>query len=148
MDTIAFITLNDIDACASLFMDTFSKEPWNDKYRSREQVYMFIKSYVDNNYFIGYLLKRNTKVIALCIGFQKALLEGNEYYIDQFCVDVTYQGQGIGSRFLSLIEEDIRKRDIRIIELNTNRGYLAEKFYKKNGFKELTDSMILVKVNT
>jgi len=42
-----------LDDCVDLFIDTFSKEPWNDVYESREQVVVFFENYMKNNYFIG-----------------------------------------------------------------------------------------------
>ena len=68
-----------------------------------------------------------------------------EYYIDQFCVGISYQGQGIGSQFMQLIEADISDKSLGAIILNTEAGYPAEQFYPKNGFEVLKGLMILAK---
>lgn len=134
-----------LNECVDLFIDTFSKEPWNDTYDSREQVVTFFENHMKNNYFLGYLLMKDHQVVALSIGAKKPWMEGMEYYIDQFCVDTKFQGQGIGSQFLKLIEEDIRKNGMNAIMLNTERGFPSEKFYIKNGFKILEELIILAK---
>ena len=49
--------LSMLDECVDLFMNTFSKEPWYDKYDSRNQVVDFFINYTKNNYFLPYLFK-------------------------------------------------------------------------------------------
>lgn len=68
-----------------------------------------------------------------------------EYYIDQFCVKTDLQGKGIGSYFLKLIENEIQTEKMNAIILNTERGFPAEKFYKKNGFQSVDELITLTK---
>lgn len=53
-------------------------------------------------------------------------------------MDPDCQGQGMGSRFLQLIEEDIKKRGLAGIYLETDNDKPAYKFYQDKGFTELT----------
>lgn len=134
-----------LDECVDLFIDTFSKEPWNDVYESRNQVMTFFVNHFNNNYFIGYVALLEEKPVALCIGMKKPWINGFEYYIDEFCVSYEMQGRGIGSRFLKAIEEDIKAQGMNAILLNTERNYPSHRFYEKNGFKTIEDLIILVK---
>lgn len=134
-----------IEECVDLFIDVFTKDPWNDTYSSRGQVMDFFQNYIDNNYFIGYVLKKQNRIIAMSIGMKKPWINGMEYYIDQFCVKTDLQGQGIGSRFLKLIESEIKTEKMNAIILNTDRGFPSEKFYLKNGFKPVDDLVTLTK---
>lgn len=81
----------------------------------------------------------------MSIGMKKPWINGLEYYIDQFCVKTDLQGKGIGSYFLKLIEKEIRGDKMNAIILNTERGFPAEKFYLKNGFKLVDELTTLVK---
>ncbi|RDY28137.1 N-acetyltransferase [Romboutsia weinsteinii] len=56
---------------------------------------------MNNNYFIGYILMRHEDIVALSVGAKKPWINGMEYYIDQFCVKESLQGNGVGSKFLS-----------------------------------------------
>lgn len=134
-----------IDDCVDLFIDTFSKEPWNDVYESRKQVVDFFENYMKNDYFIGYVLKIGDELVGLSIGAKKPCLKGMEYFIDQFCVSEKFQKQGVGSKFLELIESDIKKKDINTIVLTTSKGFPSEKFYIKNGFKVSDNAILLAK---
>ena len=90
-----------LDACVELFIEVFTKEPWNDTYGSREQVVTFFQNHMANNYFVGYVLEEDDRIIALSIGMKKPWINGLEYYIDQFCVSSELQGKGVGSSLTS-----------------------------------------------
>lgn len=139
------IKKNMIDDCVDLFIGTFTKEPWNDVYESREQVVKFFNNHFNNNYFVGYAALLDNKVVALSIGMKKPWIEGFEYYIDEFCVSYEMQGRAIGSWFIKAIEVDIKEQGMNAIILNTEKDYPSQKFYEKNGFKTFNDLVILAK---
>lgn len=134
-----------LDTCVDLFIETFSSKPWYDVYDSKEQVVNFFENHMNNNYFVGYVLKDENHIVALSLGMKKPWIKGMEYYIDQFCVKVDMQGQGIGSLFLKQIETDIKSKGMNAIILNTEKGYPSEKFYLKNNFDALDELVVLVK---
>lgn len=133
------------EECVDLFIDTFTKEPWNDIYESRGQVVNFFNNHFNNNYFVGYVAMLNDKIVALSIGMKKPWIKGMEYYIDEFCVSYDMQGKGIGSWFIREIEEGIKKQGMNGIILNTEKDYLSHKFYEKNGFQVIDDLIVLGK---
>lgn len=98
-----------IEECADLFIEVFTKAPWNDTYDSRTQVIDFFQN----------------------------------HYIDQFYVKTDWQGKGTGSLFLKLIESEIRTEKMNAIILNTAKGFPAENFYLKNGFRSNEELIIL-----
>lgn len=134
-----------VEICADLFMDTFSREPWNDVFESKEQVLTFFENHANNNYFVGYVLKKDEAIVATSIGMKKPWINGMEYYIDEFCVKADCQGMGVGSAFLRLIEADIKKKGMNAILLNTEKGFPSERFYLKNGFHPLGELVLLAK---
>lgn len=134
-----------VEACVDLFIDVFTKAPWNDTFDSREQVIDFFQNHMANNYFVGYVLKGQDGIIALSIGMKKPWIHGMEYYIDQFCVKPDLQGRGIGSCFLKLIECEIRKEQMNAMILNTEKGLPSESFYLKNGFKPVDGLVTFIK---
>lgn len=134
-----------IDECVDLYMDTFSKEPWNDEYESRQQVVDFFMNHFNNNYFLGYVAIMDKKIIALSIGMKKPWINGMEYYIDEFCVSDLMQGQGVGSEFLKEIEKINEADGMDGMILNTEKGYPSYNFYVKNGFRSINDLIVLGK---
>lgn len=134
-----------IEECVDLYIDVFTKAPWNDTYESGGQVSRFFRNHMANNYFVGYVLKGQGGIIALSIGMKKPWINGAEYYIDQFCVRTDLQGKGVGSYFLKLIEDESRKEQMNAIILSTERGFPSERFYLKNGFKPVGGLITFIK---
>lgn len=147
MDTPVLQKINTtmIDECVDLYIDTFTKEPWNDVYESRNQVVNFFLHHLQNNYFVGYAAVLEKKIVALSVGMKKPWINGLEYYIDEFCVSTDMQGKGIGSWFLQAIEKDIADQGMNGIILNTEQDFPSHKFYEKNGFTVLKDLIVLAK---
>ena len=139
------MTREHIEKCTDLFIDVFTKEPWNDTYDSRTQVINFFNNYLNNNYFVGFILKEKGQIIAMSLGMKKPWINGMEYYIDQFCVQSNLQNQGNGSHFLKIIESMIQSEGMNAIMLNTEKGFPSERFYLKNGFRVLEELVLLVK---
>lgn len=139
------LTSKYLDECVDLFIDTFTREPWNDEYDSKEQVENFFINHIKNNYFLGYIGLIDEKVVALSVGMKKPWIAGVEYYIDEFCIGHEFQGKGIGSMFIKKIEDSLGDENINGIILNTERGYPSCEFYIKNGFKVLGDLVVLGK---
>lgn len=81
----------------------------------------------------------------MSIGMKKPWINGAEYYIDQFCVRTDLQGKGVGSYFLKLIEDEIRKEQMNAIILSTERGFPSERFYLKNGFMPVDGLITFIK---
>lgn len=146
--TYTFDTIEDcnVEQVIDLFIDTFTRAPWFDVYESREQVERFFARFRADNYFLGYILWDQNQPIALSMGTKKPWIEGMEYVIDQFCVAPAYQGQKVGTYFLTQIEQEIIKMGLNAILLNTDKGVPAEAFYRKAGFRSLDQNLLLVKL--
>lgn len=139
METIVVTRMeeNMIEESVDLFISTFSREPWNDVYESKEQVREFFKNHFANNYFLGYVISVNGKIQGLSIGMKKPWIKGLEYYIDEFCIDYNLQGKGVGSKFIKEIEMDIRKEGLNGIILNTEKSFHLFNFIKRMVLKIL-----------
>lgn len=144
MMKIRNLDINDLPQCTQLFEDTFSKEPWFDN-DSMEDIKMLFMNHMNNNYFVGYVLLDDIKIVGLSLGFSKPWIRGMEYYIDQFVIEYGSQGKGYGSKFIELIDTDIKNKGMNAIILNTEKGYPAEKFYLKNGFSIIDNVIVLGK---
>ena len=58
--------------------------------------------------------------------------------IEEFCIDLQMQGQGIGSSFLKAVEVYLAENRIYRIFLQTENDVPAYRFYQRHGFQELT----------
>ena len=143
--SIETMTAEWLEEYVDVFINVFTKEPWNDVYESRGQVEAFFRNYMADNYFLGWALMRGGRCAGLCCGAKKPWLAGMEYWIDQFCVAEEFQRRGVGTLFLALVEKEAERLGLNGIMLATARGFPSEKFYLKNGFRRLDDTVLLVK---
>lgn len=123
---------------ASLYKSAFFGEPWNDDWSDEEQLAEYIKEKSGGFHAINYGLRIDGKLVAISMGQITHWWEGTNYVLDELCVSPECQGNGIGSRFMGLIESDLKERGVKGIFLQTDSDKPSYKFYQKNGFKELS----------
>ena len=146
-EQLLFIELDDsyLPQMAELFRDAFSGEPWNDNWSDTEQLMEYMKDISKAYSQLNYGLLIDGRLVGMSVGKIKHWWEGTEYAIDEICVSPEYQGRGLGSKFLSLIESAIREKGLGGIFLQTDNDKPAYRFYHKNGFRDLASHMSLYK---
>ena len=128
-----------------LFKSAFYGEPWNDDWSDEEQLAEYLKEKSGGYHAINYGMLIEGKLVAISLGQITHWWEGTNYVLDELCVSPDLQGTGIGSRFMELIEEDLKKRDVKGIFLQTDSDKPAYRFYQKNGFKDISKHVSLFK---
>ena len=134
-----FIKLDEsyLSAVADLYQRAFMGEPWNDDWSDRAQLEEYVKDVAAYFQGLNYGLLIDGKLVAVSLGSVRHWWEGTNYNIEEFCVDPVLQGKGIGSRFMSMIEDEIRKQGLAGIFLQTDKDKPSYRFYMKNGYKNL-----------
>ena len=122
---------------AKLIKSAFMGEPWNDDWSDKGQLYAYISDIACCPNSLNYGLIKDGRLIALSTGSLRHWWEGTNYSIEEFCIAPDMQCSGIGSRFLSMVEEDAKKRGAAGIFLQTDNDKPSYRFYLKNGFGEL-----------
>lgn len=139
-NTERFIILDEtyLPQMSELYRNAFMREPWNDDWSDSEQLSEYIRDISECRSSLNYGLVIGGKLAALSIGTICHWWEGTNYVVEEFCVSPDMQHQGLGTRFLKMIEEDLSKRGIAGIFLQTDNDKPSYRFYRKNGFDELT----------
>jgi len=134
-----FILLDEsyLPSMAELYRNSFGGEPWNDDWSNQEQLDEYIKEISSSYHALNYGLLIDGKLVALSIGMVRHWWEGTNYNIEEFCISPELQHQGLGTKFMKLIEGDIRQRGLAGIFLQTDKDKPSYRFYQKNGFFEL-----------
>lgn len=127
-----------------LFVAVFSAEPWNDKWVDDAQVDSYLKDLTDYGNTLSFVLvDESDTVVGGAIGYVSNWWEGREYYIKEFFIKGSEQEKGLGSLFLNEMSEHLKRSDIEYVTLMTDYSVPAFSFYKKNGFKESTDTAFM-----
>jgi len=136
---VKILSKEDIAACVEIYIDAYSKEPWNEKY-DYTSVHKYIEKYLKLNSFLGFVLMKNDEIIGEIFGLVMPTAFGDYYRIEDFCINPKDQNKGVGSKFIELIKEHLKDKELDSIILNTNRKFPSFLFYKKNGFVDLEES--------
>ncbi|MFT5593789.1 MAG: aminoglycoside 6'-N-acetyltransferase I [Oceanicoccus sp.] len=123
----------DIEACAVLFSNVFSSEPWNEpwtKHLARERLMHFYES----KGFIG-VLAESDGVNGFVLGNTEPFYFGSMFYLREMCIQTDLQKQGVGSNMFYALEKALSIDNVHSIYLTTEREIPAAEFYKKKGFK-------------
>ncbi len=134
-----------LTAIAEMYRNAFAGDPWNDDWSDTSQLTEYIRDV--SCYFQGlnYGLLIDGKLSAVALGSIRHWWEGTNYNLEELCVSKDLQGQGIGSRFMNLIEEDVKSMGLAGIFLQTDNDMPSYKFYRKNGYHELGEHVSFYK---
>lgn len=135
---------SDLELCVELFMDVFNKEPWNDQW-TYDRAKLYLMNYVDTPGFIGVVSAHEAAISGFIFGVSKYWWKGNEFFIHEMCVRTEHHRSGTGTNMLQFLEQLLIQEGIQDMALLTNRDIPAEKFYMKNGFKEIKRLVFLAK---
>jgi len=122
----------DLGICSDLFIDTFSRAPWNERW-DRDIVYSRLKQILDTPLSFGLIIE-STSSIGFALGFSEPWHQGSHFYLKEICIHSDFQRQGVGTRLMKALITQLKENDVQKIYLLTSRGDLSESFYTKLGF--------------
>lgn len=129
----------------ALYKAVFMGPPWNDDWSDDNQLTEYLLDLTKVRIPIRLGLYVDGKFVGFSIGDVRHWWGGTDYNIEELCIQTDLQGKGLGTKFMSLIEEYLETRGIHQIFLQTGRDMPAYEFYKKRGFEELTDHVSFFK---
>ena len=135
----------DLDRCVRLFIVVFGQEPWKDRWPSFDRAKAYLSDIVSTPGFRGFIAYEGRKIQGLCFGHVVQWWFGDEFFIDELCVDSDVQRTGIGTKLMGYVEQRLLKEGIQFAVLLTERNTLAESFYAKQGFAPSAKTMFMYK---
>ncbi len=135
----------DLNNCVELYKDVFSADPWNDQWIESSVVRDYLNELINNPVFRGYVIYKNSEMIAACLGHSRSWWSGKEFFIDEFFVSAKFQGKGIGTMLMNFVENHPDMINCNIFHLLTDKDVPAKNFYVKNGFKTRDNRITMVK---
>lgn len=147
MENMSLIELDEsyLPQMAELYREAFAGAPWNDDWSDTKQLDEYIKDVSKSYNALNYGLLIDGKLTGMSLGKINHWWEGTNYNIEELCISPSYQGQGTGSKFLELIEQNICEKGLAGIFLQTDNDKQSYHFYHKNGFEDLDKHISLYK---
>ena len=122
----------DIEACAALYAQVFSSEPWDENWSegaARERLLHFYHS----NGFCGVLAEQDG-VVGFSLGNIEPFYSGSIFYLREMCRKANMSKMGVGHKVLAELERELLHQEVQDVYLITDRAIPASDFYQKNGF--------------
>jgi len=138
------MTAADFPACAQELMAAFAGEPWCESW-AHDQALTRIDEIMSARVSRGIVCMDGDRCVSMLCGRIMTYQDQKLFYIDEFSVHPAYQHQGVGSRMLAFLREELKKepQPISHMSLITERGFPSVAFYEKNGFVELQNELTM-----
>lgn len=135
---------SDFPVCAQTLIAAFREEPWNEVWTT-DQAFTRIDEIMSARVSRGIVCTDDDRCVSMLCGRIMTYQAQKLFYIDEFSVHPNYQRQGVGSRMLAFLREELQKepQPISHMSLITERGFPSVAFYEKNGFVELHNELTM-----
>lgn len=128
-----------------LFVNVFTKEPWNDDWSDENQLRLYIHDLVGQDNSLTFGLYEGNELIGVSMGHIKHWYTGTEYYIDELCISTEKQGHGAGTLFVGEIEKACGEMGLTHLFLLTGKDVPAFRFYKNQDFRAAENMVAFAK---
>lgn len=135
-----------ISKSANIFYDIFTNPPWSYTWLTLEKTCEYFMNLLNEPASKTYAYFENENLIGACFGNVSSYSPMPIYEIKEIFVTSNMQNKGLGTKMLSLIEQDLKQAGITTITLYTVRGIPAFDFYKKNGYETIDTSVNMSKI--
>lgn len=133
-----------VDDCARLYMSVFNAEPYLDSW-TEQTARRRILELVGTPGFVGYAHVEDGKPVGLIMGYTRQWYNGLSFDLQDVCVDLDYQGRGIGTGLCDYLEQVLIAKGVHRLFLLTLRGGPGDIFYTKRGYQYASRTMVMVK---
>ncbi|MDR1913322.1 MAG: GNAT family N-acetyltransferase [Clostridiales bacterium] len=134
------------DAAAKMFFSIYQNEPFNYDWMTEEHSVAYFTDMEQTPHFLGYVLLRNNEIAGMCLGQIEEHFMTPGYKINELFIDGENQHMGIGSFFLTEVENLLRNRGIKAMYLFTSKNVKAYEFYKRHDFVANEETVYMAKL--
>lgn len=136
------VTKNDYEQIARIMMAAFKNPPWNEDW-SFNQALQRVEQLNDGKYTRCYVYVSDNQIIGVMCGKLITYVDSIDLMIEDFYLDPSCQGKGIGNLFMESLVKELK--DVDNFTLLTKRSYYCVDFYQKNGFIEPEEVIFMKK---
>jgi aminoglycoside 6'-N-acetyltransferase I len=128
---------------AELFVRVFSGAPWNEPWTvdsASQRLEEIIKTPGAQGFVLG-----QQELLGFVAGYSESGFDGRVFYLKEMCVHPAHQGQGLGTRLLSHLENHLQTAGINHLYLITRKGEEAMTFYQAKGYHPARRALIMTR---
>lgn len=128
------ITLVHLEELASLYVETFNSEPWNDEWTistAKKRLQQMINT--EDSY--GLCAYEDGDLCGAILGCMEQFYNGIMFNVKEFWVKNGRRGQGLGTQIFAEFEKRLKEKQVEQMILFTSRGDFTEHFYHKQNME-------------
>lgn len=127
------LTNADLDACAALYVETFSAPPWNELW-GRDDARQRLGDFFATPRFHGVgVFDDGDDLVGFALGHEERSGTEDHFLLQEMCVRTTQQRRGHGTQLLASLTQALAH--VRHWYLLTARESAASAFYERQGFR-------------
>jgi aminoglycoside 6'-N-acetyltransferase I len=137
--------MTDMDRCVQVFMEVFSREPWGDQWPTPQRARDYLLDLANAPGFRGFVAHEGSAILGMCFGHKVRWWAGDEYFVDEFCIDSDMQQRGLGTQLMTHSKKALMREGVQFMFLLTDRQTPAESFYVRQGFQTSAKTVFMYK---
>lgn len=130
---ITTLTSEALDACVSLYVDTFNSPPWNESWNADDAARRLGDFLATPRAYGVCSLNTDGEVLGFALGHLERSGVDDHFLLKEMCVRTSMQRMGHGTRLLEALADQLG--EVRHWYLLTARDSDASAFYERNGFR-------------
>ncbi len=138
------ITLDHLEELASLYVETFNSEPWNDEWTistAKKRLQQMINT--EDSY--GLCAYEDGDLCVAILGCMEQFYNGIMFNVKEFWIKNGRRGQGLGTQIFAEFEKRLKEKQVEQMILFTSRGDFTEHFYHKQNMKTNPEMIFMEK---
>jgi len=135
----------DMDRSVQVFMEVFSQEPWGDQWPTPQRAREYLLDLANAPGFRGFVVHEGSTILGMCFGHKVRWWAGDEYFVDEFCIDSDVQQRGLGTQLMAHAKKALMREGVQFMVLLTDRQTPAESFYVRQGFQTSAKTVFMYK---
>ena len=130
---IRLVNDNDISGLAKAMSQSYSEEPWNEKWTPETSVRR-VSSIMGNFEAMGLAAEEDGQIIAGLLGFIDPYADEDFFFVAELFIVPERKKQGIGRMLLKELETKLKEKDIPVVQLISIEE--NQVFYNKCGLNK------------
>lgn len=130
---ITTLTSDTLDACVSLYVDTFNAPPWNESWNADDAVQRLGDFFATPRAHGVYSRNSDGEILGFALGHLERSGADDHFLLKEMCVRTSEQRTGLGTRLLVALTDHLEH--VRHWYLLPARDSDASAFYERNGFR-------------
>lgn len=133
MEIKQFTSKEEVSQAIDLFIQVYAEPPYEEHW-SKERALQRLMNFFKNSKEFCFFASDNNKLIGFIFCITDIWDDGIHVFIEDNVVNLDYRGKGIGTKLVQKLEETVKEKRIKGIDLMTSNKSEAYNFWKKKGY--------------